>query len=385
MRSFQAFACFFIGCMLVQICKAQQQQFVVNGQIIGVDNGSVQLFPVGVNDRFRDLKVDSGIFSIRNGKFVLTGKMDYPHAFYIFIKNESVFLPSDIVFIAPGIQSLTVSADSIKNRTPVIHNSPSNSEFLNVFIKEGYGLLTKNYNDYLSDLQHLSRRYSGSIPDSIRLRMEADRDEIRQSKHRYLYKYATLKPDSYVSLWIAVDLFSSGGYSLELEKTFESMAPKIKRTKTGKYLHFALMKSKKVSPGQLFPIRNLADTAGKFQKVSFVNNKYTLIDFWYSNCAPCIKQFPELLSLNESYKSKGFGIVQISIDAEARRGSMINLINQYRLYWPHYWDKNGVKTSGYFINQFPTNILVDSRGIIVAKNLGIASLGKYLENILDSQ
>jgi thiol-disulfide isomerase/thioredoxin len=142
------------------------------------------------------------------------------------------------------------------------------------------------------------------------------------------------------------------------------------------------MQSKRVSVGHTIPYNILADTAGKSVSVSFENNRYTLVDIWYSNCAPCIKQFPELLSLYDRYQSKGFGIVQISTDVEARRGSMIKLINQYKLNWPHYWEKNGIKTSGFFINQFPTKFLVDNRGIIIEKNLGMASLQKYLESVL---
>ncbi|MFN4286331.1 MAG: hypothetical protein ACK4E8_10250 [Lacibacter sp.] len=92
-----------------------------------------------------------------------------------------------------------------------IINSPSNNEFLKSFLKEGYSGLTNEYDNYLSEFQRLSKDYAGNIPDSTRLRMEIYGNEIRQSKHEYLYKYAKSNPDSYVSVWIAVDLFLLAG------------------------------------------------------------------------------------------------------------------------------------------------------------------------------
>jgi hypothetical protein len=106
--------------MIAQYCNAQRQEFVINGCISGLDNGTVELLPVGIYDRFREVKLDSSSFSIRNGRFVISGKMDYPYAFYIFLENDSVFLPSDIVLISPGRQRLAISADSIKNLTPAM-------------------------------------------------------------------------------------------------------------------------------------------------------------------------------------------------------------------------------------------------------------------------
>lgn len=42
--------------------------------------------------------------------------------------------------------------------------------------------------------------------------------------------------------------------------------------------------------------------------------KVILLNFWASWCAPCVKEFPELVKLYRDYKDKNFSIVFISLD-----------------------------------------------------------------------
>ena len=51
-------------------------------------------------------------------------------------------------------------------------------------------------------------------------------------------------------------------------------------------------------------------------------NKYTLIDFWASWCAPCRKELPNVKRCYEKYKNKGFEILGVSLDKENRRMSL---------------------------------------------------------------
>jgi thiol-disulfide isomerase/thioredoxin len=42
--------------------------------------------------------------------------------------------------------------------------------------------------------------------------------------------------------------------------------------------------------------------------------KVILLNFWATWCAPCVKEFPELMKLYSNYKEKGFELVFISLD-----------------------------------------------------------------------
>lgn len=103
--------------------------------------------------------------------------------------------------------------------------------------------------------------------------------------------------------------------------------------------------------------------------------KYLFIDFWAIWCAPCIKEFPFLKSLYENVdKSK---IEFLGIAGESKAESVEKMIEKYQLVWPQILSDNTNQiTKLYRINGYPTTLLIDPEGIIIAKNLR----GKDLEN-----
>ncbi len=109
-----------------------------------------------------------------------------------------------------------------------------------------------------------------------------------------------------------------------------------------------------------------------------LKKKYTLIDFWYSNCSPCIGQFADLKTIYEKYKGQGFEIIGISADKVKDKQNWQNIINKHQLIWPQYWDINGQETSKLSINTFPTNFLLDSEGKIIKKNIRPVELAEFL-------
>ncbi len=42
--------------------------------------------------------------------------------------------------------------------------------------------------------------------------------------------------------------------------------------------------------------------------------KYTVVDAWASNCAPCKENFPHLVAMNAKFASKGLEVVSLSLD-----------------------------------------------------------------------
>lgn len=46
------------------------------------------------------------------------------------------------------------------------------------------------------------------------------------------------------------------------------------------------------------------------------DNKYVLVDFWATCCAPCMQEMPHLKEAYNKYRSKGFQIFALSYDKE---------------------------------------------------------------------
>lgn len=112
--------------------------------------------------------------------------------------------------------------------------------------------------------------------------------------------------------------------------------------------------------------------------------KWTLVDFWYSSCAPCAKGFPKLKELYNQFHSKGFDIVSISIDKQTARKDYEEAIKKYGLTWNHVWDKDGVTTEKYNINTFPTYVLLDKSGKIINADIRADQLESFLKEHLGS-
>ena len=128
---------------------------------------------------------------------------------------------------------------------------------------------------------------------------------------------------------------------------------------------------------------------GEKMTLSEIKNKLVLIDFWASWCGPCRRENPNLVDAYRKYhKSKfkdgnGFEIYSLSLDKN--EDAWVKAINQDQLFWEfHVSDLGGWQSEGsnkYNIRSIPSNVLINGKGIIIAKNLK----GPALHRFLDSQ
>ena len=128
---------------------------------------------------------------------------------------------------------------------------------------------------------------------------------------------------------------------------------------------------------------------GEKMSLSKIKDKLVLIDFWASWCGPCRRENPNLVDAYRKYhKTKfkdgnGFEIYSLSLDKN--EDAWIKAINQDQLFWEyHVSDLGGWQSEGsnkYNIRIIPSNVLVNGKGIIIAKNLK----GPALHRFLDSQ
>ena len=126
----------------------------------------------------------------------------------------------------------------------------------------------------------------------------------------------------------------------------------------------------------------MKDPDGKKLKLSSINKKLILLDFWSSDCAPCRHNHPKMTALYEKFSSKGLEIISISLDTE--KGDWLRAIAKDKLVWINVSDLNGWETKiakDYFINSIPQSILLDKDRKILAtrREFTLEEIEKYLK------
>lgn len=105
-------------------------------------------------------------------------------------------------------------------------------------------------------------------------------------------------------------------------------------------------------------------------RLSDLRGKYVLVDFWSSGCVWCRKETPNLQKAYQAFKHKGFTILGVSSDY--RKEDWIKAIEEDKSNWDQMLlPKNEIRTTmnTYCISGIPHILLVDPKGIILAKEL----------------
>jgi thiol-disulfide isomerase/thioredoxin len=122
--------------------------------------------------------------------------------------------------------------------------------------------------------------------------------------------------------------------------------------------------------GEAVPEIELMGKADTLIKLSSLNGKVVLIDFWASWCGPCRAENPHVQKLYKKYKENGFEVFAVSLDVN--KALWLKAIRQDRLTYTQVIDGDGWLSKvaeKYYVDAIPTNFLIDKTGKIVAINL----------------
>lgn len=191
------------------------------------------------------------------------------------------------------------------------------------------------------------------------------------------------------SIVAAFALFRNYSYDLSPQEIREHVAlldPSLAHTQYVQILNDLADKQEAVLPGN--KAIDFVSTDPEGNQVRFFDHlgkgNYVLLDFWAGWCPPCRAENPNIVKAYQQYKDKGFDVFGVSLDRT--KSSWLKAIEDDQLDWTHvsdlaFWDTEAPALYG--VRFIPSNLLIDSDGIIVARNVTGEALHTLLAELLD--
>ncbi len=118
------------------------------------------------------------------------------------------------------------------------------------------------------------------------------------------------------------------------------------------------------------PDFTLRDTSGSDVKLSNYRGKIVLLEFWASWCPPCKATIPELISMQNKYRDKGFEVIGISLDYEDNPPSKVSKFSEeHGINYKVLIGDDAVQKL-YHVSSIPQAFLIDRNGRIVQSYSG---------------
>ena len=280
------------------------QQLIIQGGIFSTSN-EYNDFNF-VNDNADTVNNAFKLVQVLNNQFTINGFQKYPHPFQIsyYDAENNSGRSSDFFFVDGGTVNIEINDLSSNKILGNLLHSKSNKEY-----------------------QYLKKLYSNSV--------DALTGEIYnfKAKQKTIQKYIIQNPNSYVALWdLVIDYAFGKNYKTDddiksIFKNARLLSPAIKKTSTYQALVNNITKDLELTIDKIFPNIPLNSFDSLIPIIK--KNKFTLLDFWFSGCKPCIAQFPSYKITYGQNKSKGFEIIGISVDRKVDEANWQNVIKKF--------------------------------------------------------
>lgn len=111
-----------------------------------------------------------------------------------------------------------------------------------------------------------------------------------------------------------------------------------------------------------------------------LRGKYVFLDFWATWCGPCIGEFPNLKELYAKTDRERFEIV--GIVGHSQPNTLTAAIEEHGVVWPQILSDDIVRAYG--VTGFPTTLLLDPQGVIIARNLRGHELTEKVQELISN-
>ena len=135
-----------------------------------------------------------------------------------------------------------------------------------------------------------------------------------------------------------------------------------------------------ISPNKA-PNLKVSSTKGEEVMIYDENYKFTIINFWATDCPGCIKEMPHLADTYNKYKQQGIQVIAVSMFYDPP-SQVLNFIKKNNIPFPVIIDSdNKIAQQFENIRLTPTSILINQKGQVIDQIVGEIDFNK-LEKLL---
>ncbi len=356
---------FAVSCLFGLLsCQQERNIVIVEGNIQPAETNEIYFIRSGDEEKVDTVRVE-------NGTFTFKAELTEPTVYMIHVGEDQ---PPGFAILEPGKMNLTYSKD---NSNHLIISGGKEQDVYNNFMQVCKPFIAKM--DSIGQLADKHERDSIWIKPLTEQFNQVDQ-ELKNVQRSFIEDHA-----SYVATaFIAINYLNEKQENTadEIELIYSGLKSSVQQTYYGKKIAEMIVMKKKMAIGQMAPDFTLPDQQGKPVSLSSFKGKITLVDFWASWCGPCRAENPNVVNAYERFHSKGFEILGVSLDT--KRDAWLQAVTEDRLTWIQVSDLKGWSSKvaeEYGIQSIPSNVLLDTEGRILAKDLREEELSNKLNEL----
>lgn len=132
--------------------------------------------------------------------------------------------------------------------------------------------------------------------------------------------------------------------------------------------------------GHPAPKLSLEDLDGRAIDLADDQDRWVLLDFWATNCPPCVQAIPAWKNLQKQFQPQRFEMIGISLDEKAN--TIRAFQKQHNIKWTQALSRSDAHRTRkrYHVDQIPSAILINPAGQVVLIDPQPAHVAEFLES-----
>ncbi|MCI0920898.1 TlpA disulfide reductase family protein [Sphingobacterium rhinopitheci] len=340
-----------------------------------IENQSTNKFTLAYNIG-DDLVIDSSAVPI-DGWMVFKGNIEEPVVANVIIRNhpklqidlDQGMIPGPALRLILSNDIIEVLGDANTLYAATVIGGKANTEWAAIkseqaMIEGANWLLMKKY--------YATKNTMSAEEEKTLISTLTENQKIsNELRNQFLEK----NPSSLVSLFYLTEMMYAELSLEELKAAYNKIDDTLKSHSYATSIVQLMSNLEKAATGQkAINFQRITNNGEKFN-LNDLKGKYVLLDFWGSWCMPCRQSHPHLIELYNKYRGDDFELVGIAFETsksieqanytwkkaiEEDKLKYINVLNNTDM------DQVDIVTA-YGISAFPTKVLLDKNGIIIAR------------------